>query len=132
MTTARDIVESAWRRITVNSSEEVPTAAEADDLLEILNDYLFSLKTRGCSYVHVKLALGDTVPIHEDLDGSFKLVLARRGAEAFGRPVSAVLERDSDMANNLIVGTLMTPFDMTVEHGLPGLSGEPNYNIETG
>lgn len=132
MTTARDIVEAAWRRVTQSSSEDPVSAAEAADFLGSLNDYLHSLRLRGAAYTHNTLALGDDIQLPDDLTGPLKAVLARRMAEEFGAPVTVDLADAARDGRNLILGMLADPGELTVEPGLPGTSGEGRYRIDNG
>lgn len=132
MTTANDIVRSAWRRITVSASDEPVPAADAADLLEILNDYLFSLKSRGASYVHARLDLADDLLTPEDLDGSLKAILAFEGMEHFGKPIPPGLALAATGARNFVLGVLMVPNDLIVEDGVRDPLLASRYNVDLG
>lgn len=131
MTTARDIVEAAWRRITKSSSEESLSAAEASDLLEILNDYLQGLET-DCAYTHYTLSLSDTLQTPPDIDGALKAILTRDGAEEFGLPVSPIALSRAERAHGQVLAKMMTPTDLTVENGMFNTLHSNRYDIDAG
>lgn len=132
MTTANDIVEAAWRRITVSASEESINAAEAADLLEILNDYLSTLKARGASYTHYALILANTIQTPPELDGPLKTVLAWKGCEHFGKPIPPGLAIEGEKGDNFILGVMMVPVDLTVEEGLRDPLTSSRYDVDLG
>ncbi len=66
MATPNDIITRASRRIGILAGEEALTAAEMADSLQIMNDMMAGFGPRGIEYVHVPLALTDTVNVPDE------------------------------------------------------------------
>lgn len=91
MTTANDILTSASRRIGILASEEALTAAEAVDSLAILNQLMFGFGPKGIEYVHVTLALTDTVNLPDEQIGNLIYMLCDELALEFQITLGSVL-----------------------------------------
>ena len=74
--TAQQIVTGALKFLRILDAVEVPNADESANALGHLNDYLNGLNARGAIFPNVTLALTDTVPIAQELEGDLKRALA--------------------------------------------------------
>lgn len=128
MTTIRDIVTAALRRINVVGVGDTANASEASETLERLNDFLASAPTRdwvlldsaGTTYTHTDLTLSEDWP----LDGKFvlgmKAYLAKMMADKYGYPLSPVLMQEAMEGYNAFAHAFQTLPTQTFERSLPG------------
>lgn len=95
MTTAREVVKSALRKLQVIEDGGEPTASEAKDSLEGLNDFLENLSVDGVSIAHKTLTLDDTVNIDKAHIQTIKNQLAVKLAPEFGAAVDPQVAFDA-------------------------------------
>lgn len=104
MTTARDIVNAALRRANVVGTDETPSAAEAAETLERLNDYMASWSKRGwlvtladeeTAYTHTALSLSDDWPLDGAHVFGMKAIIAMMICEDYGSPIPPGLAAQS-------------------------------------
>lgn len=104
MTTARDIVNAALRRANVVGTDETPSAAEASETLERLNDYMSSWPGRdwtvtdsaGAAYTHTDLTLSTAWPLAEKHVFGIKAVLAMMLCDEYGSPIPPSLASQAE------------------------------------
>lgn len=84
MTTARDIIDRAMRRIGVLAEDEQLTAAQASNGLESLNDMMHEWITLGIEYQHFDLSMLDDFPMDDRWRSAAVALLAERLAPDYG------------------------------------------------
>jgi hypothetical protein len=89
--TARDLVTMSLRSIGVLHSGEVPSAEEANDGLDALNQMLQSWIYEGINLEYLNLGLNDTVPYPDDHIGPFRWNLAVRLSPDYGIQVTPAI-----------------------------------------
>lgn len=88
MTTAREIVTRAHRKIGVVARDEALDAADAAEGINALNMMLAAWKLAGVDISHTALALSDTVPLASEFEEGTVYMLASRLAPDFAVPQS--------------------------------------------
>lgn len=96
MTTARDLVTMSLRSIGVLHSGETPSAEEANDGLDALNQMLHSWLYEGVDLQHETLGLNDTVPYPDDHIGPIRWNLAVRLSPDYGIQVTPAIAALAD------------------------------------
>jgi len=125
MTTARDIVNAALRRANVVGTDETPSAAEAAETLERLNDYMASWPGRdwvvtdsaGAAYTHADLTLATTWPLGSEHVFGIKAILAMMHCEEYGTPIPPSLASQASKG----VKMLQADFFTTTAATMPAL-----------
>lgn len=87
MTTARQVIKSALRKILSYGTGEEPSAQEMTDGLEGLNDLMSNLTVMGARISFKALALDDTVNLDDAHIRTIKAQLAVELAPEFGAAV---------------------------------------------
>ena len=130
MTTARDVIKSALRRLEILAYDEEPDATMADNALTELNNMMFGWEARGVDVEHTAMAIGDSIT----LDAKWHQALGYLLAEHIGSEWGAALKpMDQQEAmrwwNNLAAAYLVIPA-MTLPRSLTVLpSQEDTYNF---
>ena len=105
MATANDVISRAGRRALILAGEEVFTAAELSDALQLLNDMLHNFGPRGISYAHTTLAASDTVNVPDELLRPLVLLFTEELLMDFGGPIDPLLAvAIADAKNELQAG----------------------------
>jgi uncharacterized membrane protein YdfJ with MMPL/SSD domain len=102
MALVRTITDAALRRANVLATDQTASDAEANDVLERLNDWMASFPTQGwvvtdsagAAYTHTELDLNDTWPLDDRFIYGTKAILACLVCEEFGSPVTPILAAD--------------------------------------
>ncbi|MBU6232388.1 hypothetical protein KGP36_07175 [Patescibacteria group bacterium] len=84
MTTALDVIRAAMRKIGLLASGQEPSANEAKDALECLNDMLASWEAKGVYGGFPPLSLTDPMPLEDKHIAAVKAMLAVSLADEFG------------------------------------------------
>jgi hypothetical protein len=87
MATAREVVQSALRKILSDGEGTSPSAAEMEDGLEALNDFMESLSVDGVRLTHQTLTLDDSVNLDKAHIRGLKAQLAVELAPEFGASI---------------------------------------------
>ena len=88
MTTTRDIVTRAFRKIGVVSEGEALDADTADAGLDALNMMLHGWKLKGVDLTHTNLALSDTFSLDPEYEEGTVYLLAARLSPDYMAPAS--------------------------------------------
>lgn len=132
MTTARDSIYSAFRILRITPDGENPTSSETDDGLAVLNKMMHGWKGRGADIGHNDLALSDDHIMPPEYHEAIEYLLAARLASEYGRPITGAVATVANKGWNAIWAAYAEPAELTFEAGMPGLSGEGRYDINTG
>lgn len=116
MTTVRDIVERAYRKIGVVAIDEPMGAEYADAGLDAFNEMLSGWELRGIalSPAFTDAALADTFPLADKFREGTIYLLASRIAPEWSAPVAF----DADDFFRRIQAAYLTVSDVTVDPGL--------------
>jgi hypothetical protein len=118
MATARDVIISAMKKAGVLASEQDPTAAEAADGLESLNDMAASWDARNVHTGWAALALdGDVILEDRHLEG-LKNMLAERICPGYGQDVPREVSKRASDGWQLLCADYMAPENLRVDAGL--------------
>ena len=88
MTTARDIVDRAFRKIGVVADDEAMTAEQAQAGEEALNMMMHAWLLDGIDVAHVDITLGEVFPLLPQFHEGTVYLLAERLAPGYMRPVT--------------------------------------------
>lgn len=88
MTTARDIVERAHRKIGVVARDEAMDADSAAEGIDALNMMLAAWKLAGVDTEHAALDLSDTFPLADEYEEGTVYMLAGRLSPDFMTPAN--------------------------------------------
>lgn len=116
--TAQQIITGALRFLRVLDAVESPTADDSDNALTHLNDYLNGLNSRGALFPNVTLAIGDTVPVAQELEGDLKRALAKHCAEDWGKQLGGSARTDAIKSDQRIVAAHTTIDPAGADSGL--------------
>lgn len=119
MTTAREIVTSALRKIRVLAVDETPDGDELSDGVAALNRLLHSLDDD-----HTDLAPGGTFPLDAKYEDPFIYVLGDRLAEDYA--TTAPNQAHVMRARNLLTALFFTHPTSTVDAGLLDMPSQRN------
>ena len=86
MSTSRDLVERAFRKIGVVATDEAMTADQASVGMEALNAMMHALVLEGIDAGYTDLQLADQFSLDARYDESIVYLLANRLAPDFSRP----------------------------------------------
>lgn len=109
MASARDVIKSALRRLSIIAAGEEPSAEEANDALAELNALMANAKREGIDYTHAPLRLTDTLTVDDGLAWYWRDWLAVRLADEYGRPLSPGLAEAGDNARRMLQAAFKTP-----------------------
>lgn len=88
MATAQDLIARTLRLIGAIEGGEDPSAAEAADGLDALNEMLHGWRKRGVDLNHLTLALGDTLKVDDSFLRGIRFNLAVEIAPEYGSPAA--------------------------------------------
>lgn len=86
MATTREMIERAFRKVTIVAHDDAMTADQAATGLVALNDMMHGWSVFGVTYEHDSLALADTFPMDAKWHEGVVYQLARRLAPNFSKP----------------------------------------------
>lgn len=87
MTTMRDIVTRAYRKIGVVAGDEPMTADQGATGIDTMNAMMHAWKLRGCDIEHTTKTLNDDFPLGPEFEEGTCYLLAARLAPDFAMPV---------------------------------------------
>ena len=88
MSTARDIVERAFRKIGVVASDEPMTADQAENGINALNMMMNGFVLDGIDVGHTDLTLGDTFTMQPEFEEGCVYLLAERLSPDYAAPAN--------------------------------------------
>lgn len=100
ITTARQVILRAARRVRILAGEETMTAAELADGLQLLNDMMHGFGPRGIKYAHTTLAADDPVNVPDELIRNLVLLFAEELAVDYGKTLGELLASEVINARN--------------------------------
>lgn len=118
MTTANDTIKSALRKIGVIAAGEAPTAQEATDGLECLNDMLHGFSADGIAFAHTTLALADNLPVPDEQVQHIKAMLAVYMAPEYGATPSPIVLAQAENARRYLQGAYSLPVTASADSAL--------------
>lgn len=119
MATMLDIVKRALVLAGVYAAGETPSAEDASDGVDALNDMLHGWKKQGVDLDHITLAAADTLPVDDSYLEGIRYNLAARFFEEFGteeKPL--VIAHAGDTFRAFQAATLEFDDDAYVDHSL--------------
>lgn len=119
MSTARDIVEKAYRKLGIKAEHEALSADELSNGVSVLNDMLSGWKLFAIDISHTDLASGDTFPLAREFEEGTAFELANRLAPEF-----EISGRDSERFFQALQASYMTITASTLDTGLTNTPGK--------
>lgn len=129
-TTARSLLERAYRRLGILADEESMTATQGSYGLTTLNDMLHGFDSEGIRYAHVDLSsLDTTVNVPDGQIRNVMLLLARELASEYGVELSARDENEIERAKNALQAFYFMPVEAAPDLALrPRVYGRFNFS----
>lgn len=118
MATARDIIKTALRYISVVPNGAVPSAVESNDALETLNDMVAGWQSQNIYTGAGTLSLDDDFPLDDRHIGAVKYMLAVRLAPEFGMDAPAKIQSLANSGWQLLFADYNGIEDLRVDVGL--------------
>lgn len=131
MTTARDCIKAAMRRIRVLESGEEPTAEEGADALEMLNDMMFGFNGDGIEFVHTTLALADNINVPDEQVEHIKNMLAVKLCDEYKKVPTPTLMALAENGRRYMQAAYHLPQAVRVDGGA-GPRTDATFNYTTG
>ncbi|MGD9664221.1 MAG: packaged DNA stabilization gp4 family protein [Novosphingobium sp.] len=125
MTTARDIIERAMRRIGVVAMDEAMTADQAASAVNALNDMMHGWSAHGIAYTHADIGLNDAFPIDDKWRNATVMLLAERLAPDYGISMASA----DDSLRALQAGFMVIP-DATIPSALLRTSSQRDLALD--
>ena len=122
--TAQQIVTGALKYLRILDAVEVPGADDSANALSHLNDYLNGLNARGAIFPNVTLALTDTVPIAQELEGDLKRALAMKCQADWSTDLKGPDRAEAIRADQRIVAAHTTIDPAGIDSGLTWMPGQ--------
>ena len=117
MSTARDIVEAAYRKLGVVASDEPLTADQAENGVNTLNRMMHGWLLDGIDIGHVDLELADVFTMEPQFEEGCVYLLAERLSPDYAAPAQF---NPSEFKKRLSAAFLIIPdskFDRTLQNG---------------
>ena len=114
MSTARDIVEAAYRKLGVVASDEAMTADQADNGINTLNRMMHGWLLDGIDIGHIDLELADVFSMEPQFEEGCVYLLAERLSPDYATPANF---NPSEFKKRLSAAYLIIPdskFDRTL------------------
>lgn len=114
MTTARDIVEAAYRKLGVVASDEAMTADQADNGVKTLNRMMHGWLLDGIDIGHIDLELADVFSMEPQFEEGCVYLLAERLSPDYSAPANF---SPAEFKKRLSAAYLIIPdskFDLTL------------------
>lgn len=130
MATALDIITGAMRKLGVIPSGQAPSAEEADEALECLNDLCNSWTGKD---VHTGFStlenVSDDFILDERHHGAVKAILAEALAPNYGATVSSELRKQSYQGWLMIKADYRPIQTLRVDTGLQAMPSQRRYGL---
>jgi hypothetical protein len=128
MTTYRDLITSSLRSIGVLHSGETPSAEEANDSLDALNEMLNAWIYEGVNLEHTTAtSLNSTVPYPDDHLGPIRWNLCVRLAPEFGIAVTAEIAALAQQGFNQLQRAYADPLNLDLDPALNAIYDPNQY-----
>lgn len=117
MSTARDLVEDAYRTIGVVADDEAMTASQASNGIRALNLMMHGWLLDGIDIGHIDLELADTFTMEPQFEEGCVYLLAERLSPKYAAPANF---SPSEFKKRLSAAFLIIPdskFDRTLRNG---------------
>lgn len=124
MATARDVITSALKKAGLLAAGTDPSAEEATDGLESLNDMAASWDARNVHTGWAALALDDDVILEDRHLEGLKFMLAERICSDFGAEVPREVSKRASDGWQLICADYMAPENLRVDAGLQSMPSQ--------
>ncbi len=118
MTTARTVIKRALRRLAVTTIGQEPSAEEASDGLEALNDMLHGLKGEGGDVGFATLTLNDDLPVAREYIKPIVDLLMRELAPEFGVTLTVNQAEAASSARRILQAAFSEIPVLTIDRGL--------------
>lgn len=127
MATARSVIKTALRLISAIQPNETPTADEAQDGLEALNDLLSSWALHGVEVDHSSLVLDDDVNLPDSHMQGIKYILAVKLAPEYGVAITPEVASVADHEWQKIQAHHTTVEEMSLDTALAWNPSKRNW-----
>lgn len=133
MTTARQIVNTALRRLEILAFDEEPDANMGDNALTALNQMMLGWEARGVNVEHTALSMNDDIALDEKWHMALGYLLAEHIGSEWGRSMRPEDKQEAmRWWNNLAAAYLVVP-TVTLDRSLTVLpSQEDQYSFGQG
>jgi P22 tail accessory factor len=118
MATARDIIKSAMKKAGLLASQQDPTAAEAEDGLESLNDMGLSWSAQNVHTGWSQIGLDDDIILDDRHVEGLKFMLAERISTDYGAEPLRELSRRAGLGWQLICADYLSPENLRSDRAL--------------
>ena len=118
MPTARRVIQSALRLLSITDESEAASAEQASDGLEVLNDMLHGLQPRGADLDFRDIALTDEVPLPREHIEACKFLLAARLAPEYGTQLTPEVAVEAQRAEQIFQAAYRSVPTLRPDRGL--------------
>lgn len=132
MTTMRQSIYAAMKRLQITAAGEVPTSEEATDALERFNNLMAGLKIDGINLDWRTLALDDDIPMLPEYIRGLECMLALELAPEFGKEVDPAIAVIAERTRTLLQGIYHEVPDTVFDRGIQDRVGEHDFDITRG
>jgi hypothetical protein len=116
--TVHDLIRRSMRALGVLRSGENPSAAEAADALDTLNDMLNAWRQEGIDLEHLTLALTDVLPYPDDHVACIRYNLSVELAAEYGVGLSPSVAMQARRTFLALRSQYMQPVELSVDDAL--------------
>lgn len=132
MTTMRQTIYAALKRIQVTAAGEVPTSEEATDALERFNNMMHGLKIEGINLDWRTLTLDDDIPLLPEYIRGVEAMLALELAPEYGKEVDPAIAVIAERSRTLFQGVWNEVPDAVHDRGIQDRNSEFDFDITRG
>jgi hypothetical protein len=133
--TARKLITRAMVKINIVARGEAPTAAEAEDGLDALNELLHAWETDGIHIGHTDLTLDSDIDLPDSHIRGVRLLLALELASEHEKTVDPVTLAQADRAKRQLINEYLVVPNARFDQSLMDFEanrGSGGYNINEG
>lgn len=116
MATVASVVKRAFRLLGLTQSGEEPTAAEASDAVQALNEMLHGWALEGVDLEHSDVAYSDTFPYQEEYREPIAYNLAVLLADEYGKDVPQIVFTKAADGFSRILHSIGGPVEPNYDH----------------
>lgn len=132
MTTARELVYAALRKLQITSAGEVPEAVDFVDSLAGFNFMMHGVKLEGINLDWRTLAADDVVPLPDEHILPFIYLLAIHLAPDFGREVDPAVATNAQNGRMFLQSFYTDVPDQTFDSALTSRIDRWDFDVEQG
>ena len=130
MTTARDVIKSALRRLEILAYDEEPDGKMADNALTALNDMMFGWEVRGVDVEHTALAINDNIALDKKWHHALGYLLAEHIGSEWGTGLKPADQTEAMRCWNNLAAAYLVVTNVTIPRSLTVLpSQEDQYSF---